>query len=84
MTKFLNLMLMGSMAWANGAEPGEYETYIGGLWLLIFLLAGVALFSLFFRGRFFGAKKCPYCAERIAKEAIKCRYCGETMEKQIG
>lgn len=79
MAGILRSLLTGGEAWANGGEIGGYDAYIGGLWLLIFVLAAVALVS-FFRRPLLGRKKCPYCAERIARKAVKCRYCGERLE----
>ena len=29
-------------------------------------------------------KKCPFCAEEIAVEAVKCKHCGEFMNKDEG
>lgn len=28
-------------------------------------------------------KNCPFCAEKIKKEALKCKHCGESLPQQI-
>jgi len=30
-----------------------------------------------------GAKKCPYCAELVKKEAVVCRFCHRELQAQI-
>lgn len=60
---------------ASGGSLGSPRALEAGILLLltpVFAIAG------FWVSRAL-TKKCPHCAERIKKQAIKCKHCGESV-----
>jgi predicted amidophosphoribosyltransferase len=62
---------------------GPLEFFIVALLLIVLFFGAGALFLLFRAVAGRGRRVCPYCKERIPRDATLCRYCGRESTPEI-